>query len=93
MKVLLDTCVWGGALRHLETAGLDVVWTGSWPEDPGDEEILAFTHKEQRVLVFLDKDFGENWRLQTAAQRHLAAGQYRCPQPGTGMFEGPDLVS
>jgi hypothetical protein len=35
MKVLLDTCVWGGALKHLEAAGLDVVWTGSWPEDTG----------------------------------------------------------
>jgi predicted nuclease of predicted toxin-antitoxin system len=59
MKVLLDTCVWGGSLRHLEAAGLDVVWTGGWPEDPGDEEILAFAHKEQRVLVTLDKDLGE----------------------------------
>lgn len=59
MKVLLDTCVWGGTLKHLEAAGFDVIWTGSWPEDPGDQEILTFAHKEQRVLVTLDKDFGE----------------------------------
>ena len=59
MKLLLDTCVWGGACRDLETAGHDVVWTGIWPSDPGDEEILAFAHREGRVLVTLDKDFGE----------------------------------
>ncbi len=40
MKLLLDTCVWGGAIKTLEAAGHDVVWTGHWPEDPGDEEIL-----------------------------------------------------
>lgn len=56
MKVMLDTCVWGGARtvrRH------DVVWTGEWEADPGDEEILACAHAEERVLVDFDKDFGE----------------------------------
>ena len=59
MKVLLDTCVWGGTLKHLAAAGLDTVWTGNWPDDPGDEEILALAYKEGRVLATLDKDFGE----------------------------------
>lgn len=40
MKVLLDTCVWGGALLEVQTAGHDVIWSGEWDEDPGDEEIL-----------------------------------------------------
>ena len=39
--------------------GHDVVWTGTWPSDPGDEEILAYAHRERRILVTLDKDFGE----------------------------------
>jgi predicted nuclease of predicted toxin-antitoxin system len=30
-----------------------------WPEDPGDEEILARAQRESRVLVTLDKDYGE----------------------------------
>jgi predicted nuclease of predicted toxin-antitoxin system len=30
-----------------------------WPADPGDEEILARALAEGRVLVTLDKDFGE----------------------------------
>ena len=59
MKVLLDTCVWGGAKERVAGAGHDVVWSGDWTEDPGDEEILARAHAEGRVLVTLDKDFGE----------------------------------
>ena len=59
MKLLLDTCVWGGAKKTLESSGHDVVWAGDWAEDPGDEEILAKAHNEGRILVTLDKDFGE----------------------------------
>lgn len=59
MKLLLDTCVWGGAVNVLVVAGHDVVWAGDWTEDPGDEEILARAHSEERILVTLDKDFGE----------------------------------
>ena len=59
MKVLLDACVWGGVRGPLEGAGYDVVWAGEWPQDPGDEEILRRAHQESRVLVTLDKDFGE----------------------------------
>jgi predicted nuclease of predicted toxin-antitoxin system len=33
----------------LETAGHDVIWSGDWPEDPGDEEILAQAHREGRT--------------------------------------------
>ena len=59
MKLLLDTCVWGGAVKPLVDAGHDVVWTGAWESDPDDDEILALAYREQRVLVTLDKDFGE----------------------------------
>jgi predicted nuclease of predicted toxin-antitoxin system len=59
VKVLLDACVWGGAARDLSDSGHDVVWAGSWTEDPGDEEILRRAHADGRVLATLDKDFGE----------------------------------
>jgi predicted nuclease of predicted toxin-antitoxin system len=59
MNVLLDTCVWGGARDELRATGHDVLWTGDLAQDPGDEDILAQAHREQRVLVTLDKDFGE----------------------------------
>ena len=58
MKLLLDTCVWGG-VREIAATGHDLVWAGSWSEDPGDEEILASAERDGRVLVTLDKDFGE----------------------------------
>lgn len=59
MKLLLDTCVWGGAKKAMTAAGYDVIWSGEWDNDPGDIEILAFAYKEGRILVTLDKDFGE----------------------------------
>ena len=59
MKLLLDTCVWGKACDELSAAGHDVIWSGAWPKDPGDEVILALAHRDDRVMVTLDKDFGE----------------------------------
>ncbi len=58
MRVLLDTCIWGGVRDALSDAGNDVVWTGDWEEDPGDDEIMGSAFAEGRVLVTLDKDFG-----------------------------------
>ncbi len=59
MKVLLDSCICGRARVELDAAGHDVVWVGDWPQDPGDDEILARARDEGRILVTLDKDFGE----------------------------------
>jgi predicted nuclease of predicted toxin-antitoxin system len=59
MRVLLDTCVWGGTKAFLQREGYDVLWVGEWDADPGDEAILAYAFREQRVLITLDKDFGE----------------------------------
>jgi len=58
-SVLLDTCVWGGALPELSGLGHDVVWCGHWEQDPGDRKILEAAHSQGRILVTLDKDFGE----------------------------------
>lgn len=59
MKVLLDSCVWGGAREDLAAAGHEVDWSGSWESDPGDEEILEHARVRGMVLITLDKDFGE----------------------------------
>lgn len=34
MKLLLDSCVWGGARRELTAAGHDVVAAADWPKIP-----------------------------------------------------------
>ena len=59
MKVLLDSCVWGGARDALTMAGHDVESVADWPADPGDAEVLAHASRTRSVLVTLDKDFGE----------------------------------
>lgn len=57
---MLDACVWSGASDVLIAAGHDVDSAGSrWEDDPGDLEILRAAFAEERVLVTLDKDFGE----------------------------------
>ena len=56
---MLDSCVWGGAVAALAELGHDVIWSGSWEQDPGDNAILAAAHSAERILVTLDKDFGE----------------------------------
>jgi len=59
VKLLLDSCVWGGTVGTLRDQGRDVVWSGDWPNDPGDAEILSIAYQQKRILVTLDKDFGE----------------------------------
>lgn len=58
VKVLLDSCMSPRLKEQLEAGGHDVVWAGV-QADPGDEEILARAHSDGRVLITLDKDFGE----------------------------------
>ena len=48
-----------GAAVELRAEGHDVIWAGDWPVDPGDDEVLRRAHAEGRVLITLDKDFGE----------------------------------
>ena len=88
MKVILDTCVWGGVRQALSAAGHDVIWAGDWDEDPGDDEILAKAYREGRVLVTLDKDFGTLAFLHgrphagnpAACQPYYSATDHRVPQ-------------
>jgi len=36
-----------------------VQWVGEFDTDPGDEAILRAAYEQKRILVTLDKDFGE----------------------------------
>lgn len=57
--ILLDSCVWGGALPVLREHGHIVEWSGLWEKDPGDLIILEYANSHKMILVTLDKDFGE----------------------------------
>ena len=39
MRLLPDTCIWGGAVSELAATGHDIVWAGDWQRDPEDDEI------------------------------------------------------
>jgi predicted nuclease of predicted toxin-antitoxin system len=59
MRLLLDSRLWGPAAEELRIAGHDVLCIAEKGKDPGDEEILQQSIREDRVLVTLDEDFGE----------------------------------
>ena len=59
MRLLVDSCVWAPVVEELRAAGHDVSSVREWGADPGDEEILRRSTAEDRILVTLDKDFGE----------------------------------
>lgn len=71
MRVLLDTCIAAQASQVVRDAGHDVVYSGDWPKDPGDEEILRRAASESRVLATIDKDFGELAIVQGMAHAGL----------------------
>jgi hypothetical protein len=47
MKLLLDTCVWPGAVAELTAKGHDVLWVGDWPAG----SITYSTDLRERVLT------------------------------------------
>jgi predicted nuclease of predicted toxin-antitoxin system len=59
MRLLLDSCVWPLATKQLRNSGHDATCVEDYGQDPGDEAVLAISLRENRVLVTLDKDFGE----------------------------------
>jgi predicted nuclease of predicted toxin-antitoxin system len=59
LKLLLDTWVSPRTRDALAAVGHDAIWTGDSTPDPGDEAILERAQRESRILVTLDKDFGE----------------------------------
>jgi predicted nuclease of predicted toxin-antitoxin system len=59
LKLLLDSCIWPGAVDALRRAGHEVEWVGDWSGDPVDSEVLARAVANQQAVVTLDKDFGE----------------------------------
>lgn len=59
IKILLKTCLWSGVATELKSVGYDVVWVGDFEKDPGDVAIIRIAFQEKRVLITLDKDFGE----------------------------------
>lgn len=59
MRVLLDECMPVSLMADLDAAGHDVERVSVTQPAQTDDEVLAMAASETRVLVTLDKDFGE----------------------------------
>ncbi len=59
MRILADENFPGDAVEALRQQGYDVVWVRTDAPGSSDHVILARAQAENRVIVTLDKDFGE----------------------------------
>ena len=59
MKFLVDRCAGHGLAEWLRAQGHDVAESKDRGPDPGDRAILEWAAAEDRVLVTMDKHFGE----------------------------------
>ena len=59
MKFLVDRCAGRRLADWLRDTGHDVVETRERGPDPGDRTILKWSATEERILVTMDKDFGQ----------------------------------
>lgn len=59
MRFLVDNCAGRSIADWLREAGHDVVFVGDDGPDPGDAAILRRAVDEGRIVVTMDKDYGE----------------------------------
>lgn len=59
MKFLVDRCAGRRLAAWLRNQGHDVVESRDKGQDPGDRVLLEWAAEERRVMVTMDKDFGE----------------------------------
>lgn len=59
MRIIANENVGGPVVETLRERGHDVVWVKETMRGARDEEVLARAQSDQRLVVTLDKDFGE----------------------------------
>lgn len=59
MKFLIDRCTGSRLAEWLRFHGHDVVESREIGPDPGDRVLLEWAASEGRILITMDKDFGE----------------------------------
>lgn len=67
--VMLDACLSPRCAESLRAEGFDVDYAGDWPAVATDDEIMQAAAADSRVVVTLDKDFGE--LAVAAGMRHF----------------------
>jgi predicted nuclease of predicted toxin-antitoxin system len=59
VRFLIDRCAGKRLADRLRQQEHDVFESQERGADPGDRNLLAWAHSEQRVLITMDKDFGK----------------------------------
>ncbi len=59
MKFLIDRCAGSRLAEWLRQQGHDVMESRERGPDPGDRVLLEWAASEGRILITMDKDFGE----------------------------------
>jgi predicted nuclease of predicted toxin-antitoxin system len=59
MRILADENFPRRGVESLRRMGHDVVWVRTDAPGAGDEDVIAWAVRDKRVLLTLDKDFGE----------------------------------
>jgi predicted nuclease of predicted toxin-antitoxin system len=75
LRFLVDRCAGRRLAEWLRSLGHDVAEGRERGPDPGDRVVLEWAAHEHRVLITMDKDFGELLFLQGASH----AGLIRLP--------------
>ena len=75
MKFIVDRCAGRRLAEWLRDNGHDVTDTRNVVPDPGDKALLELAESEGRVLITIDKDFGELIYLEDVSH----AGLIRLP--------------
>ena len=71
MRFLVDRCAGRRLAEWLRNSGHDVVEAQSLGPDPGDRALLERAGADNRILVTMDKDFGELIYLRRVAHAGL----------------------
>jgi predicted nuclease of predicted toxin-antitoxin system len=86
MRFLADENFPGGAVTALLARGHDIIWIRTAAPESGDEDVLAWATREDRVLLTFDKDFGElAWRIGLPASSGVIL--FRLPMPPAPLFK------
>ena len=67
MRFMTDRCAGRRLAEWLRTSGHDVLEAQSLGPDPGDRALLEYAAAERRILITIDKDYGELIFLHLAA--------------------------
>jgi predicted nuclease of predicted toxin-antitoxin system len=96
MRFLADENFPGDAVAALRTSGHDVLWIRTDAPGITDQDVLARSLEDARVLLTFDKDFGElAWRsgLPTSCELDLAAIEGNELEVGRRFADGRQLAA